>query len=89
MSTRWVRCEPVLHRRALGETTVMAPDGDEPVTLVPPADQVWALLATPHSADELVAALAGDVDAEVVREAITALLPRLAQHGLVRAATAS
>ena len=83
VSITWVRREHVLSREALGEIVLLAPDGDEPIALAAPADEVWHVLAEPHRLDDLVAELAGGADPTVVRHAIDGVLQRLLRAGLV------
>jgi len=91
MQSRWVRCAEVPARSEAGALHLRTADG-EVVTLQPPGDRLWALLAQPHTIDELVDVFTDpeDRDDPVARRAVAGavevLLRRLHRHRLIVAA---
>ena len=56
--SRWHRTPHVLWRRSLDAVHFLPPGADEPLTLAGTGPELWALLAEPRDADDIVAALA-------------------------------
>ncbi len=91
MQSRWVRRDDVPTRTEADALHLQAANG-EVVTLRAPGDQLWALLRTPHTIDELVDAFIGAADRDdpiarrAVAGAIEVLLRRLHRYDLIIAA---
>lgn len=91
-SNRWRRSETVLWR-ALTDGVVLLPAADpdttvEPVVVTGPGLDIWRLLASPQTADELADALRGtytDADDRLHGD-VMAVLDQLARRGLLEAA---
>jgi hypothetical protein len=83
--SRWYRTPHVLWRRSLDAVHFLPPGADEPLTLAGPGPELWALLAEPRDADDIVIALAEHHGAEpgVVAHDVLPLLDQLAALGVV------
>ncbi|HNJ98551.1 MAG TPA: PqqD family protein [Ilumatobacteraceae bacterium] len=83
MTTRWSRTAGVTSRAALGQVVLLAPGSIDPIAIVAPADELWELLQQPRTLDELVTELADGADETLVRDALAAVLQRMAAAGVI------
>jgi hypothetical protein len=84
-ATRYCRRPDILWRRSLDTVLCLPPDGVEPVTLAGSGPEIWDLLQTAHSLDELAAELADRhrADPEVVAADVRPVFERLAALGVI------
>ena len=84
-ATSYRRRPDVPWRRSVDAVLCLPPGAPEPVTLAGSGPEVWDLLQTPNSLDELVAELSDrhPGDPEVVAADVRSVLERLAALGVI------
>jgi hypothetical protein len=82
---RWHRHPHVLWRRSLDTVVVLADGLDEPIALAGTGPELWALLAVPRTAEEIVDALAAahDTAPEAVAIDVLPVLEQLDRAGVI------
>jgi Coenzyme PQQ synthesis protein D (PqqD) len=75
----------VLWRRSLGAVLCLPPEAMEPITLAGTGPEVWELLDSPRSLDDLAAELATRhrADPDLIASDVTPVLERLTALGVV------
>lgn len=83
---RLVRSQETLAAVVDGDTVMFSPQRDTYFGLDPIGGRVWELLEQPRSLDELCAVLCDeyDVDADICRTDVGALIDEMREAGLVR-----
>jgi hypothetical protein len=81
-----LRRDPAVRwRSCVDGVVVMAPAAAEPLFLSSPGDEIWRLLATPRTIDDLVDALAASFDGErgAIAGDVASFVADLERAGLV------